>query len=299
MSTRSMRAGMAAATAATLLAGVAAATAEEAPASTVSTLATAVSSTGLKVSGNALLAPLAGTVVAQDAAGDSRLPGTDIVGGTITAAGAGVTRFTMAIGNMGPGATSLPAVMHHTWGFAVVNGDRAAEFSLQALNGGAVQATVLEGATPADDVFQLVTCPPDDNTACTSTPLTGAITDQGVSFDVPNTAVGIATGSLITSAGNGLQTNLAASDLAWLNGPIGTEAVAPEDLAVPAGDVKVGVAPAGTAVEDVALTTTAPVKGKAYTVTLPRPAAGQHVVVVQACHGGVCGPRTSKVVTVS
>jgi len=297
----SVRAGMAAATAATLLAGVAATAAQD-PVSTVSSLAVTSSATGIKVSGNAALAALEAVTVAEDPSGDSPLPGTDIVGGSITALGGGVTRFTMEIANMGPGGVTPPAVLHHSWDLSVVNGDKRTEVALKAINGGAVIGGSLGGGSPEAPSFAVQNCAPDPQTGsntCTSTYIDGAYSAAGVSFDVPNTLIGLQSGSRVISGENGLYTNVGASDVIWLSGPNGTEGVQHAEYVVPAGDVKIGLAPAGTAVDDVALTTTAPVKGKAYAATLPKPAAGSYVVVAQACHGGVCGPKVSKALTVS
>lgn len=302
MKSRTVRAGLAAATSAALLAGVAVAAAEEAPASTA-TIASAISqASGLKITGSAALAALEATKVAEDASGDSRIPGTDIVGGTIQALGGGVTRFTMEIGNMGPGGVSVPGVVHHSWDLSVVTGAKGSDVTLKAINGGAVIYGALEGGSPEAPSFAVQNCAPDPQTGqntCTSTYISGAFTAAGVTFDVPNTLIGLQTGSLVYAGEYGMFTNLGASDVIWFSGPNGTESVLHANYAVPAGDVLVGLAPAGTPVEEVELTTTVPVKGTAYTTTLPKPAAGDYVVVAQACHGGVCGPLTSKAVTVS
>ena len=301
MKISSARAGMAVATAATLLAGVAATAAQD-TGSTVTGLAVANQAGGLKVSGTAALAALEAVTIAEDPSGDSQLPGTDIVGGSITALGGGVTRFTMDIANMGPGGATVPAVVHHSWDLSVANGDKVTDVALKAINGGAVIAGSLDGGSPEAPSFAVQNCAPDPQTGsntCTSTYVEGAYTVEGVSFDVPNTLIGLQSGSKIFSGENGMYTNFGASDVIWLSGPNGTEGVQHAEYVAPAGDVKIGIAPAGTAVDDVALTTTVPVKGKAYTATLAKPTAGSYVVVAQACHGGVCGPKVSKAHTVS
>jgi hypothetical protein len=299
MKSRTVRAGLAAATSAALLAGVAVAAAEEPPAAaSTATITSAVSqASGLRVTGSAALAALEAVDVAEDAAGDSRVPGTDIVGGTIQALGGGKTRFTMEIANMGPGGVTAPGVLHHSWDLSVVTGTNGSDVTLKAINGGAVTYSALEGAGPETPSFAVQNCAPDPQTGqstCTSTYITGAYSDAGVAFDVPNTLIGLQTGSVVFAGENGMFSNFGASDVIWLSGPTGTEAVSHADYDVPAGDVRIGVAPAGTPLEEVVLTSTVPVKGTAYSVTLPKPAPGDYVVVVQACHGGTCGPLTSK-----
>lgn len=300
MKSRTARAGLAAATVATLLAGVAVAGAEEDPASAATITSVQSLSSGLRVTGSAALAALAPVTVAEDAAGDSPLPGTDIVGGEITALGGGVTRFSMLIDNMGPGGASLPGVIHHSWDLSVVNGEKVTDVTLKGINRGAVLASA-EGGSLDQASFAVQTCSADASTGqntCTSTYVTGAFTDAGVDIDVPNTLIGLQSGSLVLPGENAMYTNIGFSDALWFSGPNGTESVTHADYVAPVGEVKLGVAPAGTPVEDVVLDSSAVVKGTAWTTTLAKPEPGDYVVVAQACHAGVCGDKVSKAATV-
>ncbi len=259
----------------------------------------AVSSSGVNVSGNAMMAALPATQVGKDAAGDGRLPGTDLTGASITPLGGGRIAFDLAIANMPPTVGSAPAVTHHNWEFAATSpdGESSTTLSLKAINGGAVIAGAVN--TPS---FSLNTCTPDPQTGqntCTASYIDGAYSATGVRFLLDNAAISAFSGWSITPTGQGINVSPGASDVLWFTNGTGGDTMGADEFLVPDAVVKVGIAPAGTAPADVPLARTVDVPGSSWSTKLARPAvAGDYVVVAQACHGDVCSPLVSKAVKV-
>lgn len=293
--------------AALLLAGAATgsvtASAEDAPQSTATLSSATPSGSTLRVTGTAALVPLAPVQVSTDAAGDAPVPGADLVSASITALGDGTTAFELGIGNFAPAAGSPPAVLHHNWGFSVTRGTTVQTFVLKAVNRGAVIASGLDGSSAPDaPSFALQTCTPDPQTGqntCTSQYLAGEVTADAVRFLVPTASLQ-GPGATVAAAGQGFNTSYGASDVLWTTNGLGGDTMAGgAAFTMPTAEVRLGLAPAGTPVDAVALTDAKDLTGTAFSTTLPRPAAGSYVLVAQACHGDTCGPRTSRAVTVS
>lgn len=216
--------------------------------------------------------------------------------------GGGKTAFVLGIGNLLPAPVgSAPAVLHHNWGFTVQSGTSSTDLVLKAVNRGAVIATTA-GRSATDPSFAVQTCSADPQTGqntCTSQYVEGQYTATGVRFVLDNAAAKLVSGAVVFPSGQGINVSPGASDVLWFTNGAGGDVMGAEDFVVPRGVVEVGVAPAGTPLEDVVLDAVRDAPGGAVTVSLPRPAAGSYVVVARACHGEQCGPLTSRPVTVS
>ncbi len=269
---------------------------------TLGALTSTASTSVVKVVGTADLQALPAVEVGKDAAGDSRAPGTDLVGASITQLGGGVSAFDLKIANMAPTVGSLPAVLHHNWDFEVVNGSTVTALALKAINRGAVIASALEGGSVDAASFALQTCTADEQTGqntCTSEYIDGSYSDTGVRFLVDNARIGLVGGSSVVPGENGINVSVGASDVIWFTNGSGGDTMAASKYVAPQAVVELGIAPAGTPVEDVVLSTVAPVKGKAFTANLPKGTPGETAVVVaRACHDGLCGPLASKSVLI-
>lgn len=287
-----------------LVAAAAAAGAADAPVTTLTLGGVSSSATGITVAGTAAMAALPATEVGKDAAGDGALPGTDLTTASIVPLGGGKIAFDLGIGNLAPGVGSAPAVTHHNWEFSAASpdGETATTLSLKAINRGGVIAASSGGAAD-QPVFSLNSCEPDPQTGqntCTATYVDGAYTATGVRFLLENTAVSALSGWTISPTGQGINVSPGASDALWFTNGAGGDTMGAEEFVVPTSVVRVGVAPAGTSLDEVALTTSKDVPGTAFNLKLPRPTTpGSYVVVAQACHADVCSPRTAKTVTVS
>lgn len=257
----------------------------------VSSLTASATATGVQVAGKASFAGDAVTL-GEDPAGDATQKG---IGADITKAsvelapGGRALVFTFDIGDQPPAPVSAGVTINYNWGL-VIDGSDTGLF-LSAGRAG------LDGINPTTDpFFNLSQNGPDGFTHVAS--LQGKMADGVVQWTVPLSALGAKPGSVIGSYGE-----VAPGSHAGIPGVItyynnfGGDAITVDDYTVP-GSVMLGIAPAGTPVDQIAATTPASLRSTgSFTGTLPVPASpGTYTVVAVGCAtADVCSVATTDV----
>ena len=233
------------------------------------------------------------TVVSEDSTGDAAIKqaGMDLVSASISQLNSSMLRFQIDIADQIPAASTAPQAIYYNWPIGVRNGSQVSYFNLQAIRAD-MYTVATAGGEPADPVFRLQTCTPNEQTGgndCSVTAqLTGEFGDGYLAIDMPVRTLGGRPESAITAGAQPINANLGAGAV-WFNGEVpwadSMPPVADYDLG---RTVTLGAAPAGTAPQDVALTTPAALTTRnAFTETVPGAEPGS-VVAAQVCAGGSC-----------
>jgi hypothetical protein len=234
--------------------------------------------------------------VATDASGDGAIPGTDMTSATISRPDPAKNelKVSMAIANATLPTFTIPEVVHYSFFFGrgVDGGD--AQYMLQALRTANVQAP-----GSAEPFFRVMSF--NGATCCNPVQtVAGSMANGKVEWTVPLASIGAATGGLLTAhpvATRQIQIQLGASGQQWLNNGQPDFMTFETEYTIPTRVVQLGIAPAGTAPDAVALTKTATVSASnAFTGSLTLPSAGSYVVVAKACFGPEnCGLQSTTV----
>lgn len=272
---RTIRPGPVAAVLAVVLLLAASGTAAETTAA-VTQLAATASATALSVSGQATYASDEAVVVVDDAVGDSAapVPATDIDSASITATTPQDLEFAITLADPLPVDSTVPGVTY-IWAFEV-----------------STRSVTLTAGTSTDDgemTFAWQNCHGSGGD-CSGGNLDGEYAGGVLTWFAPTSVIGVAGGSQLTSFGR--RAGIFAT-------PLGSRATAfdsadPVPYVVPRATVQLGVAPAGTAADDVVLDTvvTAGADGS-FNATLPLAEGDGGVVAARACFDATCGAVTS------
>jgi hypothetical protein len=253
--------------------------------------ATALSN-GVEVSGTGQFAAPA-VVVSEDRAGDAAIPmaGMDLTAASITQLGNALLRFQIDIADQTPGLGAPPQAVYYNWPIGIMTGTQIAQFNLQAIRAD-MYSVATAGSAVGSAVFRLQTCVPNPdtggNTCSVTAQLGGEFGDGYVAIDVPTGTIGARAGSAIVAGAQPINANLGAGAV-WFNGASQwADSMPPvEDYAL-GRTVTLGAAPAGTAVEDVALTQPALLTNtNRFTEVIAGAEAGS-VIAAEVCAGGVC-----------
>lgn len=256
----------------------------------VDSVSATVGSSTLAVSGTATFVDTPG-VVATDASGDAvpAMLGTDLTSGTISRDPATNNLvFSVGIADEVPGAFGVPEVMHYGWAFGVGEDGSGGYWLLQAVRTAqAVQAG-------ADPMFRLMQFRADGTCCDPRAALTGTMALGKVTWTVAMSRISATTGTLLTPhPARPVQVQIGASAQQWLNSGQPDQMFYEDTYAIPGITVQLGVAPAGTPLDQVNLTVNANVTQStgAFSGAVPKPASpGSYVVVAKACFvAGVCG----------
>jgi hypothetical protein len=254
-----------------------------------STSGSNIAVTGTVAYGDDAAAPIQ---VSEDPAGDDadggQIPqGTDLGNASIATdlAGKKLT-FTLNIHDQTPGAKMAPAFVY-VWPFMVDGVDEMRFLS----SGTAGSWTGLGPAADPNGWFRL--CQVTSGYAC-PTPLTGTMGNGKVEIALPFSRAAITPGALIEQGTGGCSSLCSTfNPTAFLFDSTGGDTSAPVGYQMP-GEVKLGVAPAGTPDASVSTPAEATVSiagGKAsgtFTGSVPKPAtAGEYKVVARTCFGNV------------
>lgn len=273
--------------AATVLVGAGPVLADPTQASTVDSISAVLGPDGVAVSGHATFVDVPVTI-GQDPSGDaSPAPiGDDLTSATISRPDAfgDLLTFRLDIANPPPTVDGIPEFLTYAWMFAIRSpGGEPKVFDLQAY-----RTSQWDAPGGVDPVFVLYRCPKPWTCSKIGT-LGGAMAGGVVEWNVPLAAIGALPGSVIGPSI--VQANVSVSGLAELvvldQGPANTK-----DYTVPAASVRLGIAPAGTAPQDVPLTVHGtPAEDGTFTGEVPAPATpGAYTVVARACYGPAsCG----------
>lgn len=199
-----------------------------------------------------------------------------------------------------------PELMTYSWQFTVTeSGGPSMKFQLIARCSDLLTTAVVGGTPSTEPVFILQRCDgdsvyeadrapgrldgcPADTLLSEADLVAGTVSDRVVQWDVPLSSMGASIGSLIESISMAVAYSVGPVQTGTLAAPISARRA----YRVPGPSVRLGIAPAGVAVQDVTLTEDGTVQaGGAFSGQIPTPTEpGEYVVVVQACHGaGNCG----------
>jgi len=253
---------------------------------------TAVAVTGSSVSGG--IVALTGTLafgddatgpilVGEDPEGDAAVSGVGVDFGDVTISTNPVSRrltYAIEVYDMLPGLGQSGPAYGYTLPIAVDGDDTAVRF-LAAGNAGA-------NFPPAAGPWRALCTAPAGSYSC-PTPLAGTMDAGGITIQLPYSSAGIQPGSVVepgsaVGCGGGICTTVWAGVLFNNTGGDNGFLVG---YKVP-GEVKVGIAPAGTPPDQVAASTVATVNADGtWTASLAAPGPGQHIVVARSCWGNV------------
>lgn len=256
----------------------------------VSSVTASATASAISVTGKAIVSGDPATV-GEDPAGDAQQKGVgaDITGATIELVGGRNLVFTFNIGDQPPAPVGASPTINYNWGL-VVNGVDTGLF-LSAGRAG------LDGINPSTDPIFNLSQNSEDGFLHVAT-LTGKMADGVVQWTVPMGLLGAQPGSVIGSYGE-----VAPGSHGGVPGVItyynntGGDAITVDDYKVP-GSVMLGIAPAGTPIEEISATTPASLRNTgAFSGQLPLPTEpGTYTVVAVACAAvDVCSTGTTSV----
>lgn len=266
--------------------------AQEGDSTHVDSLEATASGTEVHVAGSATFVDIPAEVV-LDPSGDSLQPGTgaDVAGGTISRpVGSKNLVFTLELADQPPAVNGTPGILY-LWPVAS-----------DANDGGLFLMAGRMGTVSTDPSFELGQN--DSDSFSTITSLQGRMEDGVVEWTVPMSMIGAKPGGGTVSQGGLNDTPVGTINgwpsLFWCCVII--DSFSADDYTIPVATVELGIAPAGTPVDQVPLTTAADVdpatgefSGAIDASTLP---AGDHVVVARACYGAAsCGLGSAAVTT--
>lgn len=298
-----------------LLASAGAAAADPGESTHVDNVAAAVGADQISVTGQASFVDTP-VVVGEDGSGDAAVSAAPL-GHELTAASiakdplSNRTTFTVDVANQPPALGGVPEAITYRWDFKVPKfynrgwGERS--FRLEATRTDV--AVTKAGATPGDPVFTLYSCTDNgcykdwDSVQSASAGLeilSGTMTDGTVQWNValehllirtfgdypPMTDAWLSGGEIVTTSIAVVDAQEQQSD----------EIPSVANYPIPGVSVRVGIAPAGTAAEDVPLTAAGSIESDgAFTASLPTPSEpGAYTVVAKACYGGgTCDTATT------
>jgi hypothetical protein len=266
----------------------------------------------IAVSGKATFAPGLKAKVAEDAADDHALTaipadsGTDLLSASITAVSPKALDFELEIGDLPEGG--MDEIINYNWPLTI--GTSTIELNAHsAATGAELTCGVIflcDGGNVGQPRFAVNVCainPDTGQNTCAVTAVPGEITANSLIWHVNTSqASGLSGGDVELETGQ-VAASLSASGVTWYtNGNLGDLMAGESLFAFPAPNVSFGIAPAGTNVDAVALTST--VKANAtsgnFSGSLSKPAAGSYILVAQACFGeDNCSARNSTPVTVA
>lgn len=236
-----------------------------------------VSLTGTIAFGTDATGPI---LVGEDPEGDATVSGVGIDFGDVTIATNPTTRrltYAIEVYDMLPVAGQSAPFYGYTLPISVDGADNAS--FLAAGNAGA-------NFPPATGPWRALCSAPAGSYTC-PTPLNGTMDASGITIQLPFSSAGIQPGSVVepgsaVACGGGICTTLWAGLL--FNNTAGDSGFL-AGYKVP-GQVRVGIAAAGTPPSEVATTTNATVAADGtWTAALAAPGAGAHVVVARSCWG--------------
>lgn len=268
------------------------ASADPGNASHIDKVTAVVDSDGIAVTGQATFVDIP-VIVGEDATDDAIPPaaplGHDLTTATISRPDpfADTLRFAIDVANQPPEINGVPEFVVYKWDFTVAVGGTERAITLRAW-----RSNQQDSLGRADPYFEI-------QIVSNLGVLTGSMGDGIVAWNVPFN-VGAAgqigqVGTVITSTG--ITVMASASGVREL--VVLDDMVTDIDYTVPGPGVRIGVAPAGTAPEDVPLTVAGTVSSSgAFSGRLPLPSTpGEYVVVAQACHGAAsCGIGITSIV---
>jgi len=267
----------------------------------------------IAVSGKATFAPGLKVKVTEDGAGDHTLTqvpadsGTDLLSASITAVSPRKLDFELEIGDLPEGG--MDEIINYNW--PMMAGESSFDLNAHSQATGAELTCGVVFACTGGNVggtrFSLNVCAPDPNTGqetCAVSPLTGEITATSVIWHATTAEVpALAGGDLTIGPDGNIAASLSASGITWYTNGNGGDTMGGDlDFFFPSGKVSFGIAPAGTDVDAVALTSTVKASASSgnFTGSLAKPAAGSYILVAQACFGtGNCSARLSSPVSVA
>lgn len=262
----------------------------------VDSVAAALTGSVLSVSGEATFVDVP-VQIATDPAGDATIPagGVDLLAATIERPSPTTSslRFTMKIGDAIPAVFGVPEAVHYSFFFGVGQDGNDAQFLLQSLR------TAAANQPSANPMFRLLRF---NGTSC-CTPVAsvpGTMTGDEITWTAPLSQMGLQPGSTITGHPVGtrqIQIQLGASGVQWLNNGQPDFMFIDTEYEVPGPSVTIGVAPAGTPVDEVPLTASATVSGgSSFVGAIPAPGPGSYVVVAKACYTSTsCGVSSTTI----
>lgn len=268
---------------------------------------------GIAVTGRATFVDVPG-VVGEDAADDavgSAVPlGHELTTATISRLDpfGDMLRFTLGIANQpetDPETNGVPEFVVYRWDFTVAMGTaQQRDVTLRAW-----RTSQGRNRLQREPWFETSVCTNDDD--CANRNGTGSMGDGTVAWDVRmGQDIGLGqigqAGDVISADGQNIQVTSSAAGAeppdSAADGVVVLDDMATDTAyTVPGPGVRIGIAPAGTAPQDVPLTVAGTVNSQgAFTGRLPKPATpGAYTVAVQACHGADSCGITATNVTVS
>lgn len=287
------------------LVALAPAQAQQTPTTTLDALTASVAGNTVTVSGKGTFTA-APVEVATDPTNDHFLSGvdgpsgTDLTRATIEAVNPRTLRFTLTLDDLPTADRGTPEVVNYNWPiladgkeFALLAHGQATGHTLMCITG--VFACSTSSGDVGKPIFSVNRCTRDPNTGqslCSATRVQGAVTGATFSWTVPATLIEATEGATLEPATD-IAASLSLSGVNWYTGGTAGDTMFQEaSFEFPTPKVSVGIAPAGTPDESVALTTTvtANTSTGAFSAPLPRPAtSGAYKVVAKACFGtGSC-----------
>ena len=251
-------------------------------------LTASATATAIQVQGKAVFAGDPVTI-GEDPAGDTQQPGmgADITGASVELVGGRNLVFTFAIADQPPAPVSAGPLVNYNWGLVVDGADTG-------LFLGAGRAG-LDGLNPSTEtVFNLSQNTPDGFLHVAT--LQGKMADGVVQWVVPLGLIGAKPGSVISSTGEVRPgSHAGATGILTHYDNTGGDAISVGEYTVP-GTVMLGMAPAGTPVDQITATTPASLRNSGiFSELLPLPAEpGTYTVLAVACATPeVCTTRTT------
>ena len=199
----------------------------------------------------------------------------------------GKINFTLEIGDQPATLNGMPETVAYYWDITVQNGESSSSYELWA-----ARSAQWAAAGSTNPIFRRYVCVLDpttgQNTCGTAVNVTGKMADGVVEWQLNASQINAQAGSVIT--GTAIEVSPTAAGAVW--GVVrldGSGASQSEQFDVPGATVKLGIAPAGTPVENVVLDGVGSVNTSTQTFSgaLDKPAAGpgNYIVVAEACFG--------------
>ncbi len=297
---RKFRFAVGAVAAAGLLLSGSIAGADPGPATHVDSLASTIGANTINVSGGATFVSVP-SLLGEDSTGDSLGSGAGTDLSTVTysrTAPNGKINFTLGIADQPAATGGVPEAVAYYIDITVNTDGTDSFYMLWAAR--SAQNAALGGTTP---VFRRYICTLNATTGardCTSaTTLTGRMTAGVVEWQAALSNINAQPGSVITATDIVVVPTVSGAVWGVL---LLDSASQDEEYRVPGATVKLGIAPASTAVDSVELGTPATVNqtSGAFSGQLVKPITpGSYVVVAQACFGdNSCGARSSTTITI-
>lgn len=267
--------------------------AEPSPVSTVDSVSAVPGPGGVAVTGQATLVDVPVVVGKDKSGGASPVPiGDDLTSATISrphAFGDTLT-FSVGIANPPPSLDGIPELITYAWAFLIWSpGDGLKTFDLQAY-----RSSQWHTPDSTEPVFMLYRGfgPADGDEIG---PVSGSMAGGVVEWHVPISAIGAQPGSVIVRSLLQANITFAGAECCTLDS---IDPLTTKPYTVPGPSVRLGIAPAGTAPEDVPLTVDAALAADGtFTGALPAPTTpGAYTVVTQACYGTTsCGQGATSI----